>query len=71
MRLLRRTPDGRLVVPLPLREPVGLGDAVHRLTQALGVPECGGCAQRRAALNRAAVVGRPRLLRSASSDRRR
>ena len=30
----------------------GLGDAIHAVTHALGVPECGGCAKRRDFFNR-------------------
>lgn len=30
----------------------GLGDAVSALTHSLGIRECGGCARRRAFLNR-------------------
>ena len=33
-------------------EDVGLGDAVKRMTYAVGVKPCGGCAQRAATLNR-------------------
>ena len=31
---------------------IGLGDAIHRLTSAVGVRHCGACARRAAALNR-------------------
>jgi len=31
----------------------GLGDAVAKVTKALGVKECGGCKKRREALNKA------------------
>jgi hypothetical protein len=31
---------------------VGAGDLVKRATDALGIPQCGGCAQRQALLNR-------------------
>jgi hypothetical protein len=33
-------------------EQIGLGDAVKRMTYALGVRPCGGCEARAAALNR-------------------
>lgn len=33
-------------------EDVGLGDAVKRMTYAVGIRPCGGCAQRAAMLNR-------------------
>jgi hypothetical protein len=39
-------------------EQVGLGDAVKRVTYAMGVRPCGGCEQRAAALNRWAVFTR-------------
>lgn len=28
-----------------------IGDAIHAVTSRLGIPECGGCAKRREALN--------------------
>ena len=33
-------------------EDVGLGDAVKRMTYAVGIRPCGGCEQRAATLNR-------------------
>jgi hypothetical protein len=33
-------------------EEVGLGDVVKRMTSAAGIPPCGGCGRRAAALNR-------------------
>lgn len=33
-------------------EDIGLGEAVQRVTYRLGVSSCGGCQQRRTALNR-------------------
>jgi hypothetical protein len=33
-------------------EEVGLGDVVQRMTYAVGIRPCGGCAQRAATLNR-------------------
>jgi hypothetical protein len=33
-------------------EDIGLGDVVKRMTYAVGIRHCGGCAQRAAALNR-------------------
>jgi hypothetical protein len=32
-------------------EPVGLGDVVKRVTTRVGVPPCGGCAERARRLN--------------------
>lgn len=34
-----------------LAEPVGLGDAVKRVTSAIGIRPCGGCGRRAQALN--------------------
>jgi len=39
-------------------EAVGLGDAVHRMTYAIGIKPCGGCERRAAALNRWMVFTR-------------
>ncbi|MFI6584349.1 hypothetical protein [Embleya sp. NPDC050493] len=40
-------------------EEIGLGDAVKRVTYAMGVRRpCGGCERRAAALNRRVVLGR-------------
>lgn len=33
-------------------EEIGLGDAVKRITYAMGIKPCGGCEKRAAALNR-------------------
>ena len=33
-------------------EDIGLGDAIKRVTYALGIRPCGGCERRAAALNR-------------------
>lgn len=33
-------------------EEIGLGDAIKRVTYAMGIKPCGGCEQRAAALNR-------------------
>lgn len=35
-----------------LEEEVGLGDALKRVTYALGIKACGGCKKRAATLNR-------------------
>lgn len=46
-----------LSVPVPrLKRDIGLGDVVKKLTQAVGVRPCGGCARRAAALNRVVVL---------------
>ncbi|WP_326583296.1 hypothetical protein OG250_32035 [Streptomyces sp. NBC_00487] len=36
---------------------VGLGDAVARVTTAVGIRPCGGCGRRAEALNRWATIG--------------
>lgn len=35
-----------------VEEEIGLGDAIKRVTYALGIKTCGGCERRAAALNR-------------------
>jgi hypothetical protein len=35
-----------------IEEEIGLGDAIKRITHALGIKPCGGCEKRAAALNR-------------------
>jgi hypothetical protein len=45
----------RHTVPLPsfvTSESIGLGTALKRITTAVGVPPCGGCNERAAALDR-------------------
>lgn len=43
-------------------EDIGLGDAIKRVTYAVGIRPCGGCARRAAALNRWLVFSRgPRI----------
>ena len=39
-------------------EDIGLGDAIKRVTYALGIRPCGGCERRAAALNRRFVFTR-------------
>jgi hypothetical protein len=39
-------------------EEIGLGDVVTRMTYAMGIQPCGGCARRAAALNRWMVFTR-------------
>jgi hypothetical protein len=53
--------DGPYRVRLPgfiADEEIGLGDAVKRMTYAVGIQPCGGCARRAAALNRWMVFSR-------------
>ncbi len=35
-----------------IEEEIGLGDAIKRVTYAMGIKPCGGCERRAAALNR-------------------
>ena len=42
-------PVPQLNAPAPMS---GAGDLVKRATDALGIPRCGGCAQRQALLNK-------------------
>ena len=39
-------------------EEIGLGDAIKRVTYAMGIPPCGGCQERAGALNRWMVFSR-------------
>lgn len=36
----------------PVQTPLKLGDRVEAVTKALGIPTCGGCQKRKAALNK-------------------
>lgn len=46
--------DSPLSIPLPfLRQRIGSGDATKRLTDALRIRQCGGCAERQQAMNQA------------------
>ena len=67
-----QTPDEQegvrrpLTIPIPfLREPIGSGDLVKGITDALHIPQCGGCQGRQDKLNEA-VQFRP--LRSLWED---
>jgi len=40
-----------------VEEPIGLGDAIKRVTSAAGLRPCGACDQRAAKLNRWLVIG--------------
>ena len=41
-----------------IEEEIGLGDAIKRVTYAIGIKSCGGCEKRADALNRWAVFSR-------------
>lgn len=45
--------------PVPNVKPkmAGAGDLVKRVTDALGIPQCGGCVERQAALNKLLPFG--------------
>jgi hypothetical protein len=52
--LLKREkePEGMISLEIPgLKRDIGLGDVVSKLTAAIGLNHCGGCAKRAAALN--------------------
>ena len=49
-----------VVVPLPLEGPVGAGDVVKKVTEALGIRTCSKCEERRRWMNRALSFGRRR-----------
>lgn len=39
-------------IPIPfLRGPIGSGDLVKQVTDALHIPQCGGCKERQEAMN--------------------
>lgn len=61
----KRTAKPKTIEPQPDRPPhrvrlpgflveeeIGLGDAIQRMTYAMGIRPCGGCQKRAAALNR-------------------
>jgi hypothetical protein len=51
------TPLRPLSVPVPgLKRSIGLGDVVKKVTAAVGIRTCGGCARRAAALNRVVIL---------------
>ncbi|HVV52834.1 MAG TPA: hypothetical protein VHO06_24445 [Polyangia bacterium] len=44
-------------IPIPLvRRPIGLGQTIKRLTAAVGVRPCGGCARRARLLDKHVVL---------------
>lgn len=42
----------RIPVPVKLSKPLGLGDAVARVTKSVGIKPCSGCQRRAEFLNR-------------------
>jgi len=54
----RARPPHRVRLPgFLVEEEIGLGDAIKRVTYAMGISPCGGCEQRAAALNRWMTLG--------------
>ena len=51
----------RLNLPIPITAEIGLGDAIKRVTSAVGIPPCGGCQRRAEALNRWLVISGRRI----------
>ena len=45
-------PSHRVRLPGFIKDEIGLGDAIKRVTYAMGVKPCAGCERRAAALNR-------------------
>lgn len=46
-------PPHRMRLPgFLIEEQIGLGDVIKKTTYAMGIPPCGGCEKRAAALNR-------------------
>jgi len=52
------TERARFVIRLPglIKDDVGIGDIIKRVTSAVGIPPCGGCEQRARAFNRVVAV---------------
>lgn len=52
-----RKPPQPIRIPVPmLRQPIGLGQTIQRLTSALGIRTCSGCQRRAQALDRRVVL---------------
>lgn len=47
-------------IPVPIKEPIGLGDAIARVTQALRIKQCEPCKRRQEWLNQRFMLGRRR-----------
>lgn len=45
-----------LRLPVPITGDVGFGDAIQRVTSAVGIKHCSGCARRARTLNRWLVL---------------
>jgi len=56
-----KPPEAVVSLQIPgLTRDIGLGDAIAKLTAAVGISHCGGCARRAAALNRALTFRAPK-----------
>lgn len=45
-------------IPVPVKEPIGLGDAIARMTHALKIKQCEPCKRRQEWLNQRFMLGR-------------
>ncbi len=54
----RECPPARIRLPGLVTDEVGLGDAIKHVATAVGIPPCGGCEARAAALNRWMIFSR-------------
>ncbi len=53
MTVTTRKPPQPIRIPIPgLKQPIGLGQTVQRMTSALGIRPCGGCQRRGHTLDR-------------------
>jgi len=55
MEMPRQRKPIQIKLPFELKDDVGLGDAIKRMTTAFGIKPCRGCEQRAATLNRQVV----------------
>lgn len=46
----------RIQLPIRMNGEVGLGDAISKMTSAIGIKPCGGCKERAKTLNRKYVL---------------
>jgi hypothetical protein len=59
--VITRKPPQPIRIPIPgLKQSIGLGNTVKRMTSALGIRPCGGCQRRASALDRMVVLTPPR-----------
>lgn len=48
----------KIVIPIPVKKPIGAGDVVKKVTRALRIPSCQPCEARRRRLNKWVGFGR-------------